>query len=249
MSNVEKFSIDELVAGYAYADGAYECIECGARFEQGEVFAFDGRFFDAERSAREHVRREHPSRLEGLLERAQGDGLTEHRREYLWLAAQGLDDNEIAKRMGVAAATARGYRFALREKARAAKLFLAAFELAMSGETPRGGNEVVLPQEGVKMLDDRFVMTEDEREKIERGIFESFEPLKLKIFSAKEKKKVVAIARIAQEFEAGRRYTEKEVNEILKGIYHDFATIRRYLIEYGYLDRERDCSEYWLNVK
>ena len=249
MKKTVELSVRELTEGFICSDGVWECVECGMRFERGEIFAFGDRFFEAERAVREHVRREHPARLEALLERAQADGLSENRGEYLRLAARGLSDGEIARLMHVTPATVRGYRFSLREKARSAKLYLAAFELAMSGETPRGKDEVVLPQEGVKMMDDRFVMTEEEREKIERGIFESFEPLKLKLFSAKEKKKVVAISRIAREFEAGRRDTEKEVNEILKGIYHDYVTIRRYLIEYGYLDRERDCSEYWLSAR
>ena len=34
--------------------------------------------------------------------------------------------------------------------------------------------------------------------------------------------------------------------EILKRIYEDNATIRRYLIEYGFLDRSKDCSKYWV---
>ncbi len=28
--------------------------------------------------------------------------------------------------------------------------------------------------------------------------------------------------------------------------YDDNATIRRYLIEYGFLDRSKDCSKYWV---
>lgn len=38
---------------------------------------------------------------------------------------------------------------------------------------------------------------------------------------------------------------EREVNEILKGIYPDFASLRRYLIEYGFFERTRDGSAYW----
>ena len=39
---------------------------------------------------------------------------------------------------------------------------------------------------------------------------------------------------------------EKDINKILKRIYDDNATIRRYLIEYGFFDRSKDCSKYWV---
>ena len=95
------------------------------------------------------------------------------------------------------------------------------------------------------MVDDRFVITEAEEKKILSSVFESMEPLRLKVFSAKEKKKIVILRRIAQEFERGRHYTEAEVNEILEAIYSDYVTLRRYLIEYGYMGRVRDGSDYW----
>ncbi|WP_081793756.1 DUF2087 domain-containing protein [Paenibacillus darwinianus] len=39
---------------------------------------------------------------------------------------------------------------------------------------------------------------------------------------------------IAASFKLRRRYTEKEVNELLKRVYaKDYVTLRRYLIEYG----------------
>ena len=50
---------------------------------------------------------------------------------------------------------------------------------------------------------------------------------------------------IAKEFEEGIRYSEVQVNEILKDIYPDYVTLRRYLIEYDYLERTRDGSAYW----
>ena len=71
------------------------------------------------------------------------------------------------------------------------------------------------------------------------------QPLRLKTFPPKEKKKVVILRTIAKEFEEGIRYSEVQVNEILKDIYPDYVTLRRYLIEYGYLERTRDGSAYW----
>jgi hypothetical protein len=96
------------------------------------------------------------------------------------------------------------------------------------------------------MVDDRYFTTKAEEEKIITAAFESLQPLKLKFFSPKEKKKIVILRKIAGQFEEGRKYNEKEVNSILKVIYEDFATIRRYLIEYGFMERTNDCKEYWL---
>lgn len=71
-------------------------------------------------------------------------------------------------------------------------------------------------------------------------------PLKLKVFSSKEKKKVVILSKILEQFERGKKYSEKEVNQILESIYDDFATIRRYLIEYSFMSRNKECTKYWL---
>jgi len=94
------------------------------------------------------------------------------------------------------------------------------------------------------MADERFTVTPDERDKIIKGAFASLEPMRLLRFPAREKKKAVVISLIAEKFEKGKIYTEKEVNEILKAIFDDFATLRRYLVDYNYLDRKKDCSEY-----
>ncbi|KPF67071.1 hypothetical protein IP84_14200 [beta proteobacterium AAP99] len=48
-------------------------------------------------------------------------------------------------------------------------------------------------------------------------------------------------------FDAKRRYTEREVNDILKAwhAFGDHATLRRELINMRLLGRRSDCSEYW----
>ncbi|MFR2551837.1 MAG: DUF2087 domain-containing protein [Clostridioides difficile] len=45
-----------------------------------------------------------------------------------------------------------------------------------------------------------------------------------------------------EQFERGKKYSEKEVNQILESIYDDFATIRRYLIEYGFMSRNKSVQ-------
>lgn len=90
-------------------------------------------------------------------------------------------------------------------------------------------------------------MTPEEEEKIIKSMFSSLEPLKLKVLTSKAKKKQVVIKKIASQFEKGKTYTEMEVNGILKPIYpEDFSTLRRNLIELGFMERKSDGSAYWL---
>ena len=56
-------------------------------------------------------------------------------------------------------------------------------------------------------------------------------------------KKLVVLDRLAQDFEVGRRYSEREVNAALRRYHDDVAALRRYLVDEGFLDRE--AGEYW----
>ncbi len=56
-------------------------------------------------------------------------------------------------------------------------------------------------------------------------------------------KRLVVLDVLAQEFEPGRRYPEREVNRRLRRYHDDVASLRRYLVDEGFLDRDR--SEYW----
>jgi len=99
---------------------------------------------------------------------------------------------------------------------------------------------------GATMVDERYMVTEEQQQKIIGTFFSSVDPLVLHAFPPKEKKKLVILNLISEQFQTGKKYTEKEINGILKPIYEDYVTIRRYLIEYGFLDRTVDCSEYWV---
>ena len=66
---------------------------------------------------------------------------------------------------------------------------------------------------------------------------------RLKEIPTQRKKQVIVLRRLAQEFEPGVHYTEKEVNEILKRYHSDFATLRRYLVDNKLMDR--DTRLYW----
>jgi hypothetical protein len=61
----------------------------------------------------------------------------------------------------------------------------------------------------------------------------------------KQKEKLILLRRIAELFEPVRRYSEVEINAILSPVWYDYVTVRRYLIEYRFLDRKPDGREYW----
>lgn len=100
-----------------------------------------------------------------------------------------------------------------------------------------------------RMVDERFAITTAENEEIIKRYFPQGPDGPISEFPAKEKRKVIIIKQLAKRFEPCRKYTEKEVNAVLEAAYHDYVTLRRYLIEYGFLDRLPDGSSYWLNKK
>ena len=51
-------------------------------------------------------------------------------------------------------------------------------------------------------------------------------------------KRLVVLDHLARLFEPGRRYPEREVNELLGRYHPDYAMLRRYLVDDGFLDRE-----------
>ena len=55
------------------------------------------------------------------------------------------------------------------------------------------------------------------------------------------------LQRLALEFDVGRRYVEREVNEILFEFHPDWSALRRFLVDEGFLDREHidDQNVYW----
>jgi len=58
-------------------------------------------------------------------------------------------------------------------------------------------------------------------------------------------RKRVLLDVICQDLEPGRRYSEASVNLRLRRWHDDVATLRRWLVDLGYLDREGDGGEYW----
>lgn len=68
---------------------------------------------------------------------------------------------------------------------------------------------------------------------------------RLETFPLKEKARVAVIEHIAGFFRSDRVYSEREVDALLKGLATDHAKARRYLVDYGFLNRTPDGSRYW----
>ena len=66
---------------------------------------------------------------------------------------------------------------------------------------------------------------------------------KLTNIPAQRKKRYAVLAWLVRKFEEDRRYSEKEVNELLQRYHWDSATIRREFIGYGMMAREKGV--YW----
>lgn len=253
MLDEEKFwnaSVEELSDGYVFDESTeeYICLICGQKYEDGVLYPQIDReiFLEARKAINQHMKNNHPSMFNYLLGMDKKyTGLSEHQRELLHLFGQGLSDKEIVEINGGSASTIRNHRFKLKEKEKQAKVFLAIMTLL---KTEKDTNHDFVPfHKGAKMVDDRYAVTKDEKEKILNTYFKQGPNGPLDSFPSKEKRKLVILQHIIKRFEVGKKYKESEVNEVLKTIFYDFATIRRYFIEYGFMERSKDCSEYWIN--
>ena len=66
---------------------------------------------------------------------------------------------------------------------------------------------------------------------------------RIAMMPAKRTRRLVVLNHAAQHFEVGVRYREGEVNVKLRRLYDDYAALRRYLVDEGFL--ARDHGEYW----
>lgn len=239
--------ISEIIAGYEEEKEQYRCVMCGKTFTKGNIYTSEQQWLDAYGALKKHIASEHKSSLDYLLTRdVDLIGISEVQQQILQLMAAGKDDKEIAKTLGIALSTVRNHRFKLREKAKQAKLYLAlmqSLEEKMNSKinmTDHGAIEEI--HATATMVDNRFVITEQEREKTIKTYMEPDGSLKQ--FPAREKKKIILLGEIMKKFRRGVVYTEHEVNEVLSKLFSDYPTLRRALIEYGFMERSNDCKVY-----
>lgn len=254
MENKQHFwhsSVGELVLGYKESKEAYECTFCEKIFEKGRIFTINDMLYDACGAVNEHGKKEHGFTVDYLLNLEPSlIGISEIQQQILKMMSDGKDDKAIANILGIASSTVRNHRFKLREKEKQAKLFLALMK-SLEDKTSRSINQSDVGMiedlhQTATMIDDRYNITDDEREKAIKAYMNEHGALLQ--FPAKEKKKIIILREIMKNFKQGQDYQEKEVNRTLERIYYDYATIRRALIEYGFFDRSEDCSVYRVKI-
>jgi len=97
-------------------------------------------------------------------------------------------------------------------------------------------------------LEDLINVTEPERDiqteredQYKRSVIDAFfEYGKLKSIPVQQKKRKIVLEKIAEKFQSGKLYSEREVNIIIADFHDDFCTIRREMIEFNILERENN---------
>ena len=107
----------------------------------------------------------------------------------------------------------------------------------LDAETLRWAAEEVGPPRGAGIA---LGAANEDEEAVLRAFFRDGRLVEI---PTKASKRRIVLERVAIEFEPGRRYDEREVNAIVGAFHTDHASLRRYLVDEGFLDRER--GEYW----
>ncbi|RKN84002.1 metalloregulator ArsR/SmtB family transcription factor [Paenibacillus ginsengarvi] len=89
------------------------------------------------------------------------------------------------------------------------------------------------------------VPVEDTHKRLRLSVLKNFftESGKLKHIPAQLKKKLIVLEHLVLKLEAGRSYTEKEINAFISQFHEDFATIRREFIMHQYMYRDNQIYE------
>ena len=88
-----------------------------------------------------------------------------------------------------------------------------------------------------EQIDEQQKREEEYRKKVLKSFFEYG---KLRSIPVQRKKKLICYEQIAELFEPGRVYSEKEVNDIISPVHEDYCTIRRDMISEGIFSRTGD---------
>jgi len=244
---MDTLSPTEIATGYRLQKdtGALACLFCDEGFEAGVIYEQDGRFVDAERAVQKHIDSKHEGAFTALLGMGRKTtGLSEVQETMLRLSYEGLSDKQIASRMGGRSpSTVRNHRFQLRRKYREAKMLIALMDLLET--RPTDPEEMLSYHAGLQGQDDRIRITRAQAEQVLNKVFQDPERTRLDRMPKKQKHKLVVLRYLVDLFERKRRYTHQELTDILGAVYVDHAVLRRGLVDYRFMARETDGSEYW----
>mgnify|MGYP006278185477 CR=1 FL=1 len=244
--------VEELMQGYIFQEKSkeYICLICGKSFKKGIIYPDQNVLMEAELAVTNHINQKHGGIFNYLINmNKKYTGLTPTQKDILEYFYQGLSDKEIVEEQGGGStSTIRNHRFKLNQKEKQARIFLTLMKLLERQDS----QEMTDPQEfieihkGATMVDERYNITQKDKEHVMKNYFE--DDGSLSIFPSKEKRKIIVLQHIIKEFEPNKEYSEKEVNQVIAKFYDDYVTIRRYMIEYGFMNRSRDCMSYWVKL-
>ncbi|ADY54806.1 transcriptional regulator, LuxR family [Syntrophobotulus glycolicus DSM 8271] len=241
--------LNEMKKGYIFdqSTNTYRCLVCGKEFEPGRIYPVADLLYEAVKAVEVHITQDHGSMFEFLLKmNKEYTTLTDHQKKIMNDCYAGLSDKEISAKRGCSPSTVRNYRFNFREKEKQAKVVLAMMEILK--EKDQTSPKLVDFHRSAKMVDERYAITQEEYRQIIQKYFKEGEEGPLSEFPLREKRRVAILKHIASRFKPEKSYSEKEVNQILKEIFGDYAIIRRSLIEYGFMERTPDGSAYWVKL-
>ncbi len=136
---------------------------------------------------------------------------------------------ELAEALGVSAPTVSHHLFRLR-----------AAGLVAAG---RQNTQVFyrLETDRIERLSRALLATEEERPRDdrERVLRSFFDGERLRRLPSAQQKRLVVLEEVARHFDPARRYTEREVDAVLKRITADHCTVRRALVDYRFMMRDR----------
>lgn len=86
-----------------------------------------------------------------------------------------------------------------------------------------------------------------DRKAYDRGVLKNYlnEDGTIQQLPTNRRKLDVVLRYIAEHFDFGKIYSEKQVNEVIGALNEDISGLRRDLISVGTLERKKDGSEYW----
>lgn len=235
----EKMTAAMLKNGYLSQKEDYVCLSCGKSFNKDEIFGIGGHFYNGKYAVEEHVSRKHGGALKAILSLpTEVTGISQTQRNLMQLLSLDLTDQEIAEQLDISTSTIRNHRFKLKERKRQALYFIAAMELLEGVNDKMNVNEV-----SIRNYDERFQIEEKDRAKALKTFINT--DGRVEQIPRKEKSKIILLQHLAESFSEQKIYKETDVNSIIMEMFDDYVSVRRYLIQYGFLARTNDGKKYW----
>lgn len=235
----QKLSIDIITQGYFEREDAFVCLHCGQEFQQAEIFKIDDAFYNSTYAIKQHIDTEHGGALKAVLSLPhEVTGLTDTQKNLMALLSLDLTDDEIADQLDISKSTIRNHRFKLKEKKKQALYYVAAMELLEKRNKKLKSEEV-----SVMNYDQRFDISEKDREKVLTNFLDA--DGRATGIPRKEKSKIILLEHLVKKFGENQIYSEAEVNELIATQFDDYVTMRRTMIQYGFLGRTNDGKKYW----